>query len=217
MTNEKQSPPLWQIMRQNFPLKQFIVGALVPIALFYLFHRLGKPLTGALLASGWGIGVASITYIFFKNTNLFAALSVPFSLIELIGIIVTLSPNFYLAWPAIDKTLWGLIYLGSVLLSRPLILILAQAMGMFPKSKEIGEFSNSDLFRSAWTILTIIWGIVHLIVSALLISSQIWLPLEVFLMIRTFSGAPLLAVLLTFSFWFPGWFWNRSSVSVSQK
>jgi hypothetical protein len=97
--------------------------------------------------------------------------------------------------------------------SRPLILIFAEATGGIPKSHELGEFGNSDVFRSAWVILTIIWGIVHLIAAILLIASQIWLPLETFLIIRTAFGTPLLAVLLAFSFWFPGWYWNRSQVT----
>lgn len=43
-------------MRQNFPWRQFIIGALLPIVVFYIFYRLDKPLTGALLAAGWGTG-----------------------------------------------------------------------------------------------------------------------------------------------------------------
>ena len=178
--------------------------------IFYLFHHFDKPLAGAFLAAGWGFLVVAITHLVLKKINLFAALSIPLNLIEFAGIIITLNPKFYLATAAIDHTLWGLIFLGSLVFSRPLILILAEAMGGIPKSQELGEFSNSDVFRSAWVILTIIWGVTHLIAASLLIASQIWLPLEIFLIIRTAFSTPLLTVLIVFSFWFPRWYWNRS-------
>jgi hypothetical protein len=56
MTNQKQPQTWWHLMRQNFPWRQFIIGALLPIVVFYIFYRLDKPLTGALLAAGWGTG-----------------------------------------------------------------------------------------------------------------------------------------------------------------
>ena len=197
-------------MRQHFPWKQFIIGALIPILIFYLFHRVDKPLTGAFLAAGWSVGVVTITRLLFKKINLFAALSIPITLIEIASIVITLNPDFYLATAAIEHTLWGLVCLGSVAFSRPLILIFARAMGGIPKSQELGEFGKTDEFRSAWVILTIIWGITHLIAAILLITSQMWLPLEFFLILRTAFSTPLLAGLIAFSFWFPRWYWNRS-------
>ena len=203
----------WHSMRQHFPWKQFIIGALIPILIFYLFHRADKPLTGAFLAAGWSVGVVTITRLLFKKINLFAALSIPITLIEIASLVVTLNPEFYLATAAIEHTLWGVVCLGSVAFSRPLILIFAQAMGGIQKSQELGEFGKSDEFRSAWIILTIIWGIMHLIAAIVLIASQMWLPLEFFLILRTTLGTPLLAVLIAFSFWFPRWYWNRSEIT----
>ncbi|MDB9519928.1 hypothetical protein PN466_23570 [Roseofilum reptotaenium CS-1145] len=210
MNHQNQSETWWHSIRQRFPWRQFIIGGLIPLVIFYLFHRFDKPLIGALLAAGWAVGVAAITHLAFKKINLFALLSIPLTLIEIVGIIVTLNPEFYLATAAIDHTIWGFVFLGSLGFSRPLILIFAEAMGEIPKSQELGEFRKSEEFKSAWVILTIIWGIVHLIAAVLLTLSQIWLSLEIFLIMRTAFSTPLLAVLVAFSFWFPRWYWNRS-------
>jgi hypothetical protein len=210
MNNQNQPQTWWHSMRQNFPWKQFIIGALAPMAIFYLFHRLNEPLMGALLAAGWGVGVVAMTHLVFEKINLFAALSIPLTFIELVGIIITLNPEFYLATAAIDHTLWGFIFLGSLIFSRPLLLTFAEAVGGIPKSENLGEFGKSEEFRTAWIILTVIWGAVHLVAAILLIASQIWLPLEFFLLMRTALSTPLLAVLIAFSFWFPRWYWNRS-------
>jgi hypothetical protein len=210
MENQNKPKTWWHSMRQDFPWKPFIIGALIPILIFYLFHRFDKPLTGAFLAAGWSVGVVMITRLLLKKINLFAALSIPITLIEIASIFITLNPDFYLSTAAIEHTVWGVVCLGSVAFSHPLILIFAQAMGGIPKSQELGEFGKSDEFRSAWVILTIIWGIVHLIAAILLIASQIWLPLEFFLILRIAFSTPLLAVLIAFSFWFPRWYLNRS-------
>jgi VIT1/CCC1 family predicted Fe2+/Mn2+ transporter len=209
MENQNQPQTWWHSMRQHFPWKQFVIGALIPIVIFYLFHRVDKSLIGAFLAAGWSVGVVTTTRLLFKKTNLFAALSIPVTLIEIASIVITLSPEFYLATAAIEHILWGLVCLGSTAFYRPLILIFAQAMGGIPKTQELGEFGKSDEFRSAWVILTIIWGITHLIAALVLILSQIWLPLEIFLIMRTAFSTPLLAALVAFSLWFPRWYWNR--------
>jgi len=208
-----QAPPKnwWQLMRQNIPWRQFIIGGLIPIGLFYLFHRLRNPLLGAVLAAGWGTSIAIITYLFFERVNLFAVLAVPFCLIELTGIIITFNPKFYLIWPVIHNALWGLIFIGSVLISLPLILVFAQAMGSFPKNEELGEFGKSKLFRSTWIIITLIWGMAHLVGAGLILASLIWLPLEVYLTIRMVTGVPLNFLLLAFSFWFPMWYWKKAA------
>ncbi|MGK7888809.1 MAG: VC0807 family protein [Leptolyngbyaceae cyanobacterium] len=210
MNYPEQPQTWWQSMSQHFPWKQFTVGALIPILIFYLFHRFDQPLMGAALAVGWSVGVVTLTHLLFKKINLFAALSIPITLIEIAGIVVTLNPDFYLATAAIEHTLWGFVCLGSVAFSRPLILIFAQAMGGIEKPQELGEFGKSNEFRSAWIVLTIIWGITHLIAAIALIASQMWLPLELFLILRTILGTPLLAALIAFSFWFPRWYWKRS-------
>ncbi len=200
-------------MGENFPFKEFLLGALVPIFIYYIFDHLHQTLLGAILATCWGVTVAIISYLFLEKTNLFAMLSLPCSIIELTCILVTQNQEFYLIWPAIEKTLWGCVYIGSVLISRPLILILAQAMGMCPKTENLGEFGATKQFQSAWNILTVIWGGANLITATLLVVSHLWLPLEAYLVVRGASGNPLLAALIGISVWFPEWYWKRNQIN----
>ena len=73
----------------SFPWRQLILGALVPIIIFYALHSLGQPLTGTLLAIGWSIGLLVIKYWRTRSIELFAALAIPIVLIELIGTLIT--------------------------------------------------------------------------------------------------------------------------------
>ena len=84
-------------------------------------------------------------------------------------------------------------------------------MGAIPKTKDADEFRASNEFRPIWIFLTAVWGVAQLVSAALLVIAMIWLPMEPFLLVRTALGIPLTAVLITFSFWFPVWYFRRSS------
>ena len=202
----------WQTSGPSFPWRQLILGALVPITIFYTLHRLGQPMTGALLAIGWSIGLLVIKYWRSRSIELFPALAIPIVLVELIGTLITRNPDFYLAAAAIDNVLWGLLFLGSLLLTRPLIQIFAELLNPGLGSQEF--FSHFDmpveLYRSAWKILTVIWAVVLFLKAIILIISQLKLPLEAFIIIRTASGLPVLVVMLLFTYRFPRWYWERA-------
>jgi len=211
MANQQNTSRWWQIFGSNFPYRQFILGALVPITIFYSLYRFNRPLVGALLAIGWGIGLLAISYWRFQRIELFAGLAIPIILIELIGTLVTRNPDFYLASASIGSVLWGLLFLGSMLLPRPLIQIFAELLNPGLGSQEF--FSQNTIprqrYRSAWQILTAIWGVVKLLRAIVLILSQLRLPLETFLVIKTATGLPVIVALLAFSYRFPRWYWER--------
>jgi intracellular septation protein A len=212
MTDQQKPYDSWQTSGPGIPWRQLILGALVPISLFYTLHRLGRPLTGALLAIGWSIGLLVTKYVRSRSIELFPALAIPIVLIELIGTLITRNPDFYLASAAIDNILWGLVFLGSLVLTRPLIQIFAELLNPGLGSQEflIHFEIPVPLYRSAWKILTVIWAVVSLLKAIVLIVSQLKLPLEAFLMVRTASGLPVLVVMLFFTYRFPRWYWERS-------
>ncbi len=196
----------------NFPYRQFILGAVVPILFFYTMHRFERPLTGALLAIGWSLSLLAFTYRRSRRIELFPGLAIPIIAIELIGTLVTRNPAFYLASAAIENVLWGLLFLGSILMPRPLIQIFAELLNPGLGSQEflIQLKLPPPLYRSAWQILTAIWGIVNLSKAIILIFSQLWLPIEAFLIVRTASGLPVTVLMLVLSYRFPGWYWERA-------
>ncbi len=126
--------------------------------------------------------------------------------IEIVGTLLTHNPKIYLASAAIDSALYGIIFLASMFLPRPLIQVFAEAA-----NGEIGspEFRQTQFCHSAWQILTVLWGIVSLLKASLLIIVQVRFSLETFLLIRTMMGLPVFVALIMFSYWFPGWYWNR--------
>jgi intracellular septation protein A len=211
MADQQNTFDIWRTSGPGFPWRQLMLGVLAPITIFYALHRLGQPLTGALLAIGWSIGLLAIKYWRSRSIELFPALAIPIILIELIGTLITRSPDFYLASAAIDNVLWGLVFLGSLLFARPLIQIFAELMNPGLGSPEfLSHFEMPvQVYRSPWKILTVIWAIVSFVKVIILIFSQLKLPLEAFLIVRTASGLPVLVVMLIFSYRFPRWYWER--------
>jgi intracellular septation protein A len=212
MTKQQNTKAPLQISGANFPYRQFILGALVPISFFYAFHRFGQPLVGALLAIGWSLSLLVFTYLRSRRIELFPGLAIPIITIELIGTLVTRNPTFYLASAAIENALWGLLFFGSILIHRPLIQIFAELLNPGLGSQEFLNQSKlrPQLYRSAWQILTAIWGVVNLSKAIILIFSQLRLPIEAFFIVRTASGLPVMVLMLVLSYRFPGWYWDRA-------
>ena len=213
MEDQQKTFENWRESGPRFPWRQLLIGALAPITIFYVLHRLGRPLTGALLAIAWSIGLLVIKYWRLRRIELFPALAIPVILIELIGTLITRNPGFYLAAAAIDNVLWGLLFLGSLFFARPLLQIFAELLNPGLGSPEfLSHFEmRVQLYRSAWKILTVIWVVVFFLKAILLIFSQLMLPLEAFLIVRIASGLPVLVVMLILSYRFPGWYWARAS------
>lgn len=211
MVSEKKEKKWWQVLGSDFPYGQLITGALVPIIIFYIFNRFDQALMGSLLAAGWGAVALLFTYWRERELNIFAAIAVPGMLIELIGTVVTGSADFYLAAAAITNGLWGILFLGSLLLPRSMIQMIAEAL-----SSNLGsEQSLKDLkltekqYKRTWQYLTAMWGAANLLTAAVLIIAQLNLSLEAYLLVRTVVGFPVTILLIVVSARFPVWHWSR--------
>ena len=219
MTDQQTTSAPPQISRANFPYRQFILGALVPISLFYVFHRFEQPLAGALIAIGWSISLLGVTYWRSRRIELFSGLAIPIITIELVGTLITRNPAFYLASAAIENALWGLVFIGSILISRPLIQVFAELLNPGLGSQEFLDQLklSQQLYRSTWQIITAAWGVVALSKAIILVFSQLWLPIETFLIIRTTSGVPVMVLMLFLSYRFPEWYWERQTQRLKVK
>jgi len=219
MTDQQNGSGSLQISGSNFPYRQFILGALAPISFFYVFHRFGQPLTGAMLAISWSLSLLAITYWRSRRIELFPGLAIPIITIELISTLVFKNPDFYLASAAIENVLWGMVFFGSILIHRPLIMIFAEMLNPGLGSQEflIQTKLSPQLYRSAWQVITAMWGGVSLLKAIVLIFSQLSLPIEAFLIVRTATGIPVTVLMLVISYRFPEWYWKRTMESSKLK
>ena len=191
----------------NFPLAKFIRSALIPLSIYYALHKTGRPLWGAGLACAWGLGV--LAYVYWKDRKL-DSMSIVMSIFVVVALVVTLvtrDPDYFLASASITNAVEALVFLGSILLVKPLLQILAEETmgpGMVPE-----EIVKSPYYRRAWVLLTAAWGSLFAVRSVVLLAAQLLLPLEAFLLTRLALGWPIDTIMILISFWFPGWYWRR--------
>ena len=208
--SRQSSSSLWRAMLNNSFQSRFILGGVIPVVLFYALHRAGQTLLGAIAAGAWGLGVTLITYWLSREVNIFAVLATTVNLIEIVGTLLTRNPDFYLAGAAIDSFLYALVFLGSLLLARSLMQTIVEAT---PQGRTFPEsFRQQPRYARAWQIVTAVWGIAYLSKAGLLVWSQLNLPLELFLTVRTLASFPLFLGLIVFSYWFPARYWKKSRV-----
>lgn len=208
---EKSSSSWWRRMRQHFPWRQFVLGALIPMLIFYVLSRVKQPLLGAVCAGSWGLGVVLVGYWRSRRMDWFAGMGMAMSVIELLVIVITRHPDFYLASEAIQSAAYGLLFLGSLMFSRPLLQLLAEETGAVANIAD--DRRRSPSYQAAWRLLSAVWGGVGLIKAGLLLWAQWGLALEALLLIRALSGFPVLAGLFAFSFWFPSWHWRQGAAN----
>jgi hypothetical protein len=119
--------------------------------------------------------------------------------------LVSGSEQLYLAQPALVSGGYGIAFIGSVILGKPLTAAFAEDMYPFPD-----EVKKSDTYRRAFSRISLVWGVYLLARSALRLLTLSGLSVEAFLLVNLLTGAPITAVLLGWSMWYGVRFFRRS-------
>ena len=147
---------LKDIIRRIFNF-YFLLSVVIPIIIFYVLSHFNMILLGTILAGSLALAAIIFQYTKEHKVNIFAIIVALFSIIGLFGTIVFRNPTFYLESPILMDLALGFIFLGSLLIGKPLIQIFA-------------EYEMKDTFSekyfgcmrcvSAWRILTAGWGLI---------------------------------------------------------
>lgn len=181
------------MLRRGLP--QFGGEAVVPVLVFYVAWR----------ASGLGAAIAASTLVYValgllllrrgRDTSLIVV-GTAFVLIQAAVGLSAHSATVYLAQPVVLSALWGLVYLGSVVIGRPLIGVFANAWYPFPP-----WFRAGPLYRREFAMQSLVWAAYCLARAAL----RLWALLESgvggFVVVSAVTGTPLLAALIVWGIW----------------
>jgi hypothetical protein len=126
--------------------------------------------------------------------GLLVRLSLAFVLVQVAVGLLSDSTTVYLAQPVLATAAWGLAFLVSVPLGRPLCGALACAWYPFPRSlRESGDF------KRVFGVESLVWAAYFLARSALRLALLLDGSLESFLAITFVTGTPVMLVLLAWS------------------
>jgi hypothetical protein len=165
----------------------------LPLAGFYVGLKLGD-LAVAIIAS---TALSALVYLYERHAGregLLVRISLGFVAVQAVIGLAAHSTTVYLAQPVIVTAAWGLAFLISIPLGRPLAGALASASYPFPPwLRETREF------KRVFGVVSLVWGAYFLGRSALRLWVLLHGSLENFLVINIVSGTPAMLVVLAWS------------------
>ncbi len=186
--------PSWRFMMQR-GLPTFAVEGFAPILLFYGLWKVAglapaivaaTALSGAIVwwqaRHGRGGGLAVVTTIFLVIQGA-------------VGLAAQ-SATVYLAQPVVLSALWGVAYLGSVAVGRPLVGVFANVWYPFPP-----EFRASEPYRREFALQSIVWGVYCLARAGLRLAALLGAGVGSFVVVSLLTGAPMLFGLVFWGIW----------------
>jgi Protein of unknown function (DUF3159) len=177
-------------------LPGFLREGFVPLAAFYGGWRL----------SGTGAGIAAATaasllvYVHERRAGrdgLLVRISLAFVAVQTIVGLLSQSATVYLATPVLANAIWGVAFLGSAALRRPLAGALACAWYPFP-----AEFRKTPKFKHVYGVESIVWGLYLLARSALRLTVLLVGTVGIFVVVAFLTGTPAILALVAWSIWY---------------
>jgi hypothetical protein len=163
---------------------------------FYLGWKLSGLITGIIVANA--ISVAA----YFSErrrgrTGLAAGIGLAVALGQALVGLLSGSVKWYLAPPVIMNAAYGLAFLGSVLIRRPLAGVFAGETYPFPP-----EVKASKTFIRVFSHVSLVWAIYLLGRSALRLVVLIRGTVEGFIAVNVLTGVPFSAAIVAWSMWY---------------
>jgi len=174
-------------------LPGFLREGFLPLGAFYAGLRLDGLAAGIAAAAAASV----LVYLYERRAGrdaLLVRISLGFVVVQSIVGLAANSATVYLAQPVLLAAAWGLAFLISIPLGRPLAGTLACAWYPFPR-----WLMESADFKRVYGVESVVWGAYFLARSALRLVVLLQGSLESFLLIVFLTGTPVMLVLLAWS------------------
>jgi intracellular septation protein A len=183
---------------------RFARDAFGPVLVFYVTYKLGGLLAG--IAAATVVSLAAWLYERrSERSGLLAWLTLLIVVVQaLVGVIAD-DARAYLA-PAVLATLaWALVFIGSVVIGRPLAGLFAGEMYPFPP-----EVRASATFRRVFSVVSLAWGALLLARSGVRLTALTHESIDAFVVVNAATGIPLTCVMMAWSVWYATRAFRRS-------
>jgi hypothetical protein len=186
--------PTWRLLLGR-GLPTLAIEGVLPVLVFYGVWR-EAGLGPAVVASTVAAGVVVLYQLRRGMDVALAAVTCVFIVIQALVGLAAHSATVYLAQPVVVSGLWGVAYLVSAAIDRPLIGAFARAWYPFPP-----EFRASRVYRHEFRMQSVVWGVYCLARCGL----RLWVLLTTgvggLIAVSTISGAPILVALVLWGVW----------------
>lgn len=177
---------------------RFARDAMGPVLAFYVAWKLAGSLAAAVAAAS---SLALIAFWWERRRGASGAMPAVGLGIAVIQALVGLaagSATAYFAPAVIANGLYGLVFVGSVVIGKPLAGVLARESFPFPP-----RVRESDLFRAIFGRVSLAWGVFLLLRGAIRFFALVGGGVDAFVLISLLTGLPFTALLMSWSLWYP--------------
>ncbi|HEX4525567.1 MAG TPA: VC0807 family protein [Gaiellaceae bacterium] len=186
--------PTWQLLlRRGLP--QFAVEGFVPVLVFYGLWRSAGLGVAVIASTVLSLAIAAWQVRHGRQGGL-AVVSALFVVVQALVALAAHSATVYLAQPVVLSAIWGLVYLGSVVVDRPLVGVFASAWYPFPV-----WFQASAPYRREFALQSLVWAAYCLGRAGLRLYVLLHTGVGGFVVISVVTGAPVLAALVFWGLW----------------
>ena len=171
----------------------FVREGSLPLGAFYL----GLHFQGLAAGIGASTLTSALLYIYERRAGregLLVRLSLGFVLVQAAVGLAANSATVYLAQPVLIAAAWGLAFLVSIALGRPLAGTLACAWYPFPEF-----FRKSSEFKRVYRNVSLVWAAYFIGRSALRLAILLDGSIGSFLAVSIVTGAPVMVLLFAWS------------------
>jgi intracellular septation protein A len=198
-----QPPPVGAVLRTAAP--RLVRDAFGPLAIFFAGWKLIALPIGIVAAMLFGAAV----YLHERRNErpaMIVRVALVFVLIRGVVGLASNSARVYLAMEIGIDALIAAIVLGLLARGRPLAELFAQEVFPLPD-----EMRNSDAFRQAMRVITLVWGVYFLARSLVRLAALLTLTTNGYVLVASLSDAPFLIGILAWSIHYTTSTFRRSS------
>jgi intracellular septation protein A len=186
--------PTWRLLlRRGLP--QFAFEGIVPVLVFYGLWRSSGLGAAVVVSTVLSLAIAAWQLRHGRQAGV-ALVSALFVVVQALVALVANSATVYLAQPVVLSAIWGFLYIGSVVVGRPLIGIFASAWYPFPP-----WFRASAAYRREFGLQSLVWGVYCLGRAALRLYVLLGSGVGGFVVVSVVTGTPVLAALVFWGLW----------------
>jgi hypothetical protein len=186
--------PTWRMLLGR-GLPTLALEGVLPVLVFYGVWR-EAGLGPAVVASTAAGGVVVLVQLRRGLDVALAAVTMLFIVIQALVGLAAHSATVYLAQPVVLSGLWGVAYLVSAAIGRPLIAAFARAWYPFPP-----EFQASSVYRREFAMQSVVWGIYCLTRCGLRLWALLSTGVGGLLVVSTVTSTPILVALVLWGVW----------------
>lgn len=182
------------VLRDNGP--RFIRDAVGPVVVFYVGWKTLGLVVGILAATALTTG----TFVWERRhgrTGIGASIGLTIAIVQACTGLLSGSARWYFAPAVVANTLGGVVFLGSVMIGRPLAAVFAADSYPFPP-----EIKASAAFRRTFGRISLVWAAYLLSRGVLRLLMLVYSSVEAFLVVSVATGLPLSAGIVAWSFWY---------------